>query len=171
MIPSYINVKELGILNTRWAVILPGAINATNMLTLRNYFINSIPGELREAAEIDGASPIKTLWKVILPLAKPILVVITLYYLVAHWNSYFEAMMYLRNSQLYPLQVFLRQILLLSQMGDMAETMGVDDINTVLIYASLKYAIIVVSAVPLLILYPMIQKFFDKGIMMGSLKG
>lgn len=171
MIPSYINVKELGILNTRWAVILPGAINATNMLILRNYFINSIPGELREAAEIDGASPIKTLWKVILPLAKPILVVITLYYLVAHWNSYFEAMMYLRNSQLYPLQVFLRQILLLSQMGDMAETMGVDDINTVLIYASLKYAIIVVSAVPLLILYPMIQKFFDKGIMMVSLKG
>lgn len=171
MIPSYINVKELGLLNTRWSVILPGAINATNMLILRNYFINSIPGELREAAEIDGASPMKTLIQVILPLSKSILVVVTLYYLVAHWNSYFEAMMYLRDTNLYPLQVFLRQILLLSQMGDMAETMGVDDINTVLIYASLKYAIIVVSAVPLLILYPLVQKFFDKGIMMGSLKG
>ena len=90
---------------------------------------------------------------------------------MAHWNAYFEAMMYLRDREYYPLQVFLRQILLLSQMGDMAETMGVDDINTVLIYAALKYAIIVVSAVPLLILYPLVQKFFDKGIMMGSLKG
>lgn len=171
MIPSYINVKELGLLNTPFAVIIPGAINATNMLILRNYFINSIPGELREAAEIDGASPLGTLWQIILPLSKSILVVITLYYLVAHWNSYFEAMMYLRDREYYPLQVFLRQILLLSQMGDMAETMGVDDINTVLIYAALKYAIIVVSAVPLLILYPLVQKFFDKGIMMGSLKG
>lgn len=171
MIPSYINVKELGLLNTPFAVIIPGAINATNMLILRNYFINSIPGELREAAEIDGASPLGTLCQIILPLSKSILVVITLYYLVAHWNSYFEAMMYLRDREYYPLQVFLRQILLLSQMGDMAETMGVDDINTVLIYAALKYAIIVVSAVPLLILYPLVQKFFDKGIMMGSLKG
>lgn len=171
MIPSYINVKELGLLNTRWSVILPGAINATNMLILRNYFINSIPGELREAAEIDGATPLGTLRQIILPLSKSILVVVTLYYLVAHWNSYFEAMMYLRDTNLFPLQVFLRQILLLSQMGDMAETMGVDDINTVLIYASLKYAIIVISAVPLLILYPIVQKFFDKGIMMGSLKG
>ena len=171
MIPSYINVKELGLLNTPFSVILPGAINATNMLILRNYFINSIPGELREAAEIDGASPLGTLMRIILPLSKSILVVITLYYLVAHWNAYFEAMMYLRDREYYPLQVFLRQILLLSQMGDMAETMGVDDINTVLIYAALKYAIIVVSAVPLLILYPLVQKFFDKGIMMGSLKG
>ncbi len=171
MIPSYINVKELGLLNTPLSVILPGAINATNMLILRNYFINSIPGELREAAEIDGATPLGTLMRIILPLSKSILVVITLYYLVAHWNAYFEAMMYLRDREYYPLQVFLRQILLLSQMGDMAETMGVDDINTVLIYAALKYAIIVISAVPLLILYPLVQKFFDKGIMMGSLKG
>ena len=171
MIPSYINVKELGLLNTPLSVILPGAINATNMLILRNYFINSIPGELREAAEIDGASPLGTLMRIILPLSKSILVVVTLYYLVAHWNAYFEAMMYLRDREYYPLQVFLRQILLLSQMGDMAETMGVDDINTVLIYAALKYAIIVISAVPLLMLYPLVQKFFDKGIMMGSLKG
>lgn len=171
MIPSYINVKELGLLNSPLAVILPGAINATNMLILRNYFIHSIPGELREAASIDGCSAMGTMVKIILPLSKSILVVVTLYYFVAHWNSYFEAMMYLRDSKYYPLQVFLRQILLLSQMGDMAETMGVNDINTTLIYAALKYAIIVVSAVPLLIIYPMIQRFFEKGIMMGSLKG
>lgn len=171
MIPSYINVKELGLLNRPLAVILPGAINVTNMLILRNYFINSIPGELKEAADIDGCSPLGTLLRIVLPLSKSILVVITLYYFVAHWNSYFDAMMYLRNKDLYPLQVFLRQILLLSQMGDMSETMGVDDINTTLIYAALKYAIIVISAVPLLIIYPMIQRFFEKGIMMGSIKG
>lgn len=171
MIPSYINVKNLGLLNTPLAVILPGAINATNMLILRNYFINSVPGSLREAASIDGSSPVNTLWKIVLPVSKPILVVITLYYLVAHWNSYFDAMMYLRDTKYFPLQVFLRQILVLSQMGDMAETAGVDDMSTVLLYAALKYAIIVVSAAPLLIIYPMVQKFFEKGIMMGSIKG
>ena len=92
-------------------------------------------------------------------------------YAIAHWNSYFEAMMYLRDSRLQPLQVLLRQILLLSQMGDMSEQTGANDLNTALIYASLKYAVIVVSALPLLIVYPMLQRFFEKGIMMGSLKG
>lgn len=171
MIPSYINVKNLGLLNNPLAIILPGAINATNMLIMRNYFINSVPGSLREAASIDGSSPIGTMVKIVLPVSKPIIVVITLYYLVGHWNSYFDAMMYLRDTKYFPLQVFLRQILVLSQMGDMAETSGVDDMTTVLIYAALKYAIIVVSAAPLLILYPMVQKFFEKGIMMGSIKG
>ncbi|NLJ65238.1 MAG: carbohydrate ABC transporter permease [Christensenellaceae bacterium] len=171
MIPSFINVKNLGLMNSPLAIILPGAINATNMLLLRNYFINSVPGDLREAASIDGCSPFATMTQIILPLSKSILAVITLYYFVGHWNSYFEAMMYIRNKDLYPLQVLLRQILLLSQMGDMSEQMGVDDMNTMLIYASLKYAIIVVSAVPLLIIYPMVQRFFEKGIMMGSIKG
>lgn len=171
MIPSFINIRNLGLMNTVWAVLLPGAINATNMLIMRNYFIQSIPGELREAASIDGCSPFKTMTSIILPLSKSILVVITLYYFVGHWNSYFDAMMYLRDTNKYPLQVLLRQILLLSQMGDMAEQMGVNDLNTTLIYASLKYAIIVVSAVPLLVIYPMIQRFFEKGIMMGSIKG
>lgn len=171
MIPSFINVRNLGLLNTRWAVLLPGAINATNMLIMRNYFIHSIPGELREAASIDGCSAFRTMVSIILPLAKSILVVVTLYYFVAHWNSYFDAMMYLRDTSKHPLQVILRQILLLSQMGDMSEQMGVDDANTIMIYASLKYAIIVVSAVPLLIIYPLVQRFFQKGIMMGSVKG
>jgi len=171
MIPSYINVKNLGLLNSMGAIVLPGLINATNMLIMRNYFINSIPGELREAASIDGCSPFRTMVSIILPLSKSILVVITLYYFVAHWNSYFDAMMYLRDSDKYPLQVLLRQILLLSQMGDMGEQAGVSDVNTTLIYASLKYAIIIVSAVPLLIIYPLIQRFFQKGVMMGSIKG
>ena len=127
--------------------------------------------ELREAAAIDGCSPLGTLLKIILPLSKSILIVITLYYLVGHWNSYFEAMMYLRRNDLKPLQVFLRQILVLSQMRDMAKTLGVDDANTILLYAALKYAIIIVFTLPLLILYPLIQRFFEKGIMMGSIKG
>ena len=171
MIPSYINVRNLGLLNSVWAVLLPGMINATNMLILRNYFINSVPNELSEAAEIDGCSSLGIMLKIILPLSRSILVVIVLYYLVGRWNAYFEPMLYLRNNQLWPLQVFLRQILLLSQMGDMAETMGVSDINTTQIYAALKYAIIVISSLPLLIIYPFVQRFFQKGIMMGSVKG
>lgn len=171
MIPSFLNVRNLGLLNTVWAVLLPGAINATNMLIMRNYFVNSVPNELREAASIDGCSPFRTMTDIVLPLSKSIIVVITLYYFVGHWNSYFDAMMYLRDPEMHPLQVTLRKILLLSQMGDMAEQMGVNDMNVTLIYASLKYAIIVVSAVPLLVVYPMIQGFFQKGIMMGSIKG
>ena len=171
MIPSYINVKDLGLLDSPLSVILPGAINVTNLLILRNYFVNSVPAGLREAAAIDGCSPLGTLFKIVLPLSKSILIVVTLYYFVGHWNSYFEAMLYLRDQNKYPLQFYLRQILLLSQMGDMSETMGVDDINTTLIYASLKYAIIVVSAVPLLVIYPLVQRFFEKGIMMGAIKG
>ena len=172
MIPSYLNVKELGFLNTRWAVLLPGAINATNMLIVRNYFINSVPGELREAASIDGSTALGTMFRIVLPLSKSILMVVMLYYTVSHWNSYFEAMMYLQKaSDKWPLQVYLRNILIMSQMGDMAEQSGVDDINTRLIYEALKYAVIVVSSVPLLILYPFVQRFFEKGIMMGSLKG
>lgn len=171
MIPSYLNIRSLGLLDSVGAVLLPGAINATNMLIMRNFFMHSVPGELREAASIDGCSPLRTMLNIILPLSKSILIVITLYYFVGHWNSYFDAMMYLRKKEMMPLQVLLRQILLMSQMGDMAETYGVDDANTLLLYESLKYAIIVISAVPLLIIYPLIQKFFEKGIMMGSIKG
>ena len=109
--------------------------------------------------------------RIVLPLSKSIIIVIILYYMVGHWNSYFNAMMYLRDRKMQPLQVFLREILVLTQMGDMEENPGVDDMGVYLLYASLKYAIIVVSAVPLLIIYPMVQKFFERGIMMGSLKG
>lgn len=172
MIPLFLTVKSLGLLNTRMAIILPSAINATNMLIMRNYFINSIPGDLEEAAEIDGCSSLGTMLRIVLPLSKPILAVIMIYYLVAHWNAYFDALLYLTTKkEYYPLQVYLRQILLLSQMGDMSESTGVDDVSQMLLYVSLKYAIIVVSAVPLLILYPLMQKFFEKGIMMGAIKG
>ena len=171
MIPSYLNLKDLGLLNNPLVVIVPGAISVTNMLIMRNYFINSVPAALREAASIDGASPLAVMMRIVLPLSKSIIIVIILYYMVGHWNSYFNAMMYLRDRKMQPLQVFLREILVLTQMGDMEEQTGVDDLGVYLLYASLKYAIIVVSAVPLLIIYPMVQKFFERGIMMGSLKG
>ena len=171
MIPSYLNLKDLGLLNNPLVVIVPGAISVTNMLIMRNYFINSVPAALREAASIDGASPLAVMMRIVLPLSKSIIIVIILYYMVGHWNSYFNAMMYLRDRNMQPLQVFLREILVLTQMGDMEEQTGVDDLGVYLLYASLKYAIIVVSAVPLLIIYPMVQKFFERGIMMGSLKG
>lgn len=172
MIPNYLNMKTLGLLNNPLVVILPGAINVSNMLIMRNYFINSVPAAMREAASIDGASPLAVMMRIVLPLSKSILIVIILYYMVGHWNSYFSAMMYLsRRRDLQPLQVFLREILVLTQMGDMEEQTGVDDLGVYLLYAALKYAIIVVSAVPLLIIYPMVQKFFERGIMMGSLKG
>ena len=170
-IPTYLNMRELGRLNNPLVLVLPGAINVSNMLIVRNYFIHSVPGALREAADIDGASPFTTMIQIILPLSKSILVVIMLNYMVGHWNSYFSAMMYLRDRRMQPLQVFLREILVLTQMGDMEEQVGVDDASVYLIYAALKYAIIVVSAVPLLVIYPMVQKFFERGIMMGSLKG
>ena len=171
MIPEYLNIKSLGLLNNPLVLIIPGAISVTNMLIMRNYFINSVPAALREAADIDGASPLATMTRIVLPLSKSILIVIILYYMVGHWNSYFSAMMYLRDRKMQPLQVFLREILVLTQMGDLEEQSGIDDLSVYLLYASLKYAIIVVSAVPLLILYPMVQKFFERGIMMGSLKG
>lgn len=171
MIPTYLNIKSLGLLNNPMVLILPGAINVSNMLIMRNYFINSIPSALREAADIDGASPFTTMTRIVLPLSKSILIVIVLYYMVGHWNSYFNAMMYLRDRDMQPLQVFLREILVLTQMGDLEEQAGIDDQSVYMLYAALKYAIIVVSAVPLLIIYPMVQKFFERGIMMGSLKG
>lgn len=171
MIPAYINLRNLNMLNTIWAIVVPGAISANNMIIMRNYFQNSVPGELHEAAEIDGSSPLGTMMRIILPLSKPILVVITLYYFVGLWNSYNAPLLYLRNRSKWPLQIFLRQMLILFDMGDMGETVGENDLETQLLYESLKYAIIVVSAVPLLVIYPMIQRFFQKGIMMGSLKG
>ena len=151
-------------------LFITGWISAYNIFLVQQS-LRQIGDDYREAAEIDGSSPMNTLFTIILPLSKSILVVITIYYFVAHWNAYFDAMMYITKRNKWPLQVFLRQILLLSQMGDMAETMGADDANTALLYASLKYAIIIIAALPLIIVYPLVQKFFEKGIMLGSVKG
>lgn len=171
IIPKYILMSNLNLVNTRWAIIFSGAISVHNLIIMRTYFQNSIPGELLEAAKMDGISDIGYLLRIVLPLSKTIMAVIILYYAVAHWNSYFTAMMYLRDRDLQPLQIVLRDILNasnidLSQIDDaevLAQMTGAADL--------IKYALIVVSVVPMLCFYPFIQKYFEKGVMIGSVKG
>jgi len=170
MIPNYLLVKDLGMMNSVWAMLLPGSIAVYNMIIMRTFFQNSIPGELLEAAQIDGCSDRQYLFQVVLPLSKSIFAVITLYYAVAHWNAYFNAFMYLMDENLYPLQIFLRDILIASKVD---ASMLMDEAvaaNVGLEYV-LKYALIVVATVPMLIIYPFVQKHFVKGVMIGAVKG
>lgn len=168
MIPVYLNLNSLGLLNTPWVMFIPSAISVTNFIIMRNYFIHSVPGELLESAHMEGASQLQILRKIVLPLSKPILGVLTIYYMSGHWNAYFSALIYLSDDELMPLQIFLRRILILGGMEGMSTGSTMTDS---LIYESLKYGIIVVSTVPMLIGYLLVQKSFKKGIMMGSLKG
>lgn len=168
MIPTYLNLNSLHMLDTRWVMFIPGAISATNFIIMRNYFTHSVPGELIEAAHMEGASQLQILSKIVLPLSKPILGVLTIYYMAGHWNAYFSAIIYLSDENLMPLQVFLRRVLIIGGMEGMSSGSTMTD-NV--IYESLKYAIIVVSTLPMLIGYLVVQKSFKKGIMMGSLKG
>lgn len=171
IIPKYLLMSNLGLTNTRWALILGGAISAYNMIIIRTYFRNSIPSELIEAARIDGCSELRTLWSIVLPLSKAVISVVTLYYAVGHWNSYFNAMIYLRDRTLQPLQMVLRDILAaskidLTQIDDpelLAQMTGMADL--------VKYALIVVSSAPIIAAYPFVQKFFKTGVMIGSVKG
>ena len=168
MIPTYLNLNSLHMLNTRWVMFVPAAISATNFIIMRNYFTHSVPGELIESAHIEGASQLQILSKIVLPLSKPILGVLTIYYMAGHWNAYFSAIIYLSDENLMPMQVFLRRVLIIGGMEGMSSGSTMTD-NV--IYESLKYAIIVVSTLPMLIGYLLVQKSFKKGIMMGSLKG
>ena len=167
MVPTYILVSNLGLLNTPLAMIFPGALSVYNMIICRSFIENSIPHEIYEAASIDGCSDFGYFTKILIPLSGPVIAVITLYYAVAHWNSYFNAFLYLTNDKLYPLQLVLRNILLANQMDTAMEQMeskqGLADL--------IKYALIVVSSLPVLIIYPFIQKYFVKGVMIGSVKG
>ena len=171
MIPNYMLVSNLGLINSRWALVLVAAISTYNMIIIRTYFKNSIPSELIEAARIDGCSELRTLWSIVLPLSKAVLSVVTLYYAVSHWNSYFNALLYLRDRDLQPLQVILRDILNdskidMGQVGDPALLERITG-NADLI----KYSLIVVSSAPIIAAYPFVQKFFQKGVMIGSVKG
>ncbi|MCL2479262.1 MAG: carbohydrate ABC transporter permease [Treponema sp.] len=171
MIPSYILIRTLGMLNTRWAMVIPGAIGVYEMIITRTFFMSSIPAELQEAAEIDGASDIQYMLHCVLPLSKAVLAVITLYFAVGHWNAYFNAFLYLTNKNLFPLQIVLRDILL-SNMIDPTVTMDETLLAAKLGMADLlKYALIIVSSLPVMMIYPFIQKYFIQGVMIGSLKG
>ncbi|OON99027.1 MAG: sugar ABC transporter permease [Epulopiscium sp. Nele67-Bin004] len=172
MIPTYLTIDSLGLINTMGAMVLPGAISVTNMLIMRNYFTTSISEELIEAAYVDGCTNIQTLVQIVLPLSKSIIAVMVIFYFVGHWNSYFSALIYLRDDNKYPLQIFLRRILIQNESGDLYGGGGsMDGATFSLLYETLKYAVIIVSSIPVLILYPFIQKYFQKGIMIGSVKG
>lgn len=171
IVPTYLVVKNLGLINTRWALILPVALNPWNMILCRTYLVNSIPDELYEAAEIDGCSPFKYMLKIVIPLAKPILAVLVLYYGVAHWNSYFNAMIYLKDQNLFPLTLFLREILINSKidpamLADVSAAEAAQGLTDLL-----KYSVIVVASVPMLCIYPFVQKYFVQGVMVGAVKG
>lgn len=171
MIPTYMVISQLKLTNTIWVMLLPGAMSVYNMVLVRTSIKSNIPYALFEAARIDGCSDAKYFSHILLPLSKPVIAVITLYYAVGHWNSYFNAMMYLNDQNLYPLQLILRQILVANQinLSDMVDVeamvakQGLADV--------LKYAFIVVSTAPILCIYPFIQRYFIKGVMIGSVKG
>lgn len=171
-VPTYLVVKNLGLVNTRWAMILPGAISVYNMLVVRSYFMNSIPEALKEAATLDGANTATYLWKIVLPLSKPVLAVVGLYYMVAHWNDFYNALLYIYDQDLYPLQSVLRELLMNSQTQAFSDTLDTAEMIKALDNSMLmKYCIIIVSCVPMLCAYPFVQKYFVKGMMVGSVKG
>ena len=170
MIPSYLLVKNLKLYNTMWAVIIPVAINTYNFIVAKTFFENSIPKEMYESAMIDGSGDIRTLWSIVLPLSTSIISVLILYYAVDYWNAYFNALIYLNNEKLYPLQIILRNILLVGQteqMGSNSVGMG----EKIKMAEAIKYSVIVVSSLPVLIIYPLVQKHFVKGVMIGAVKG
>lgn len=171
MIPNYLLIRDLNLIDNRLALIIPGAVSVYNMLIMRNYFQNSVPEEIIEAATIDGCGNIQTLIKIVIPLSKSIYAVLVIFYAVSHWNSYFDAMVYLSSEDKYPLQLILRKLLLESKQikDDMGLSQTIAEAS--LAYVSLQYAIIVVSSLPLLIVYPFMQKYFTKGIMVGAVKG
>lgn len=168
LIPTYLNVRDLGMLDSIWSLIIPGAITTSNLIIMRSAFL-SVPDSLSEAARMDGANHIQILFKVMLPLVKATLAVMVLYYAVSHWNSWFQASIYLRTPSKYPLQLVLRNILVESQTGDMMQDIGAA--RSPQVQQLIKYALIVVSSVPIISIYPFLQKFFQKGVMMGAVKG
>lgn len=170
-IPTYLLMNDLGLINTTWAIVLPGAVSVYNAIVMRTFFINSIPLELQEAAQVDGCSNTRLLLRIVLPLSKPILAVMVLFYGVAHWNAFFGALIYITESDRYPLQLVLRSILIQNtasqdMLGEV-DTLG----NRVMLAETIKYALIIVSTLPMMVLYPFLQRFFEKGVMVGSVKG
>lgn len=170
MIPTYLLVKDLGMYNSVWALLIPAAISTYNLIVAKTFFENNIPGELYESARLDGCGNVSMLHRIVLPLSKAILAVLVLYYAVGIWNAYFDALIYVRDTSLHPLQIVLRNILLLGQ----TEQMGTNDVGMaekIKMAEAVKYSAIVVSSIPMLIIYPFVQKYFVKGVMVGAVKG
>lgn len=176
LLPTYLLVKDMGLLNTRAVLIITSGLSVYNMIVTRTYFSSSISESLYEAAEIDGASELKKFIMIALPLAKPIIAVMTLYYAVGHWNSYFSALIYISDTDLEPLQSVLRKVLILNQTIKLDfETMTAEEIEANIRRAymayTMKYAMVFIASAPMLVAYPFVQKYFVKGVMVGSVKG
>lgn len=168
LVPTYMLINNLGLANTRWVLIIPGAISAYNLIVARTFFAG-IPVALEESAKIDGANDFQVLGKIFVPLAKPIIAVLVLFYGVGHWNSWFNASLYIQDRNLMPLQVFLREILIQNTTESM--TTSIESADKMMVGETVKYATIIVATLPILVLYPFLQKYFVKGVMIGSIKG
>ncbi len=168
LIPYYFTVKDLGLINSLWALIIPSSISTFNLIIMRTSF-EAIPDSLEESAKLDGANDFTILFRIIIPLAKPVIAVMVLYYGVSHWNAWFNAMLFLRDRALYPLQLILREILIQNDTASM--TGGANAADVAQMSETLKYATIMVATVPILCLYPFLQKYFVKGVMVGAIKG
>lgn len=177
LIPSYLLIKNLGMLNTVWALVLPGAASVYNIVVTRTFFQSTIPREMEEAAIIDGCSDFKLFTKIVLPLSTPIIAVMALFYGVGHWNGFFSALIYLSDKSMYPLQMVLREILVLQDMssnsigGTMTSEMAELMYSKQQLAAVIKYGVMIVSTLPIIAVYPFLQKYFVKGMMVGSVKG
>ena len=171
MVPNFLLIKNLSMYNTIWSLLLPGCVSAWNLVIMRTYFQSSIPEEICESAYMDGCSNINALVRIVLPLSMPIIAVMVIFYGVGHWNSYFNALLYLKSREKYPLSLVLREILLQGMGQEKTGAEVVDSVADLLLFETLKYAVILVSSVPMLILYPALQRYFVKGAMVGSLKG
>ncbi|AEE97140.1 MAG: putative aldouronate transport system permease protein [Clostridiales bacterium] len=171
LVPTYLIIRDLGLIDNFWVMVLPGAISIYNVIIMRTYFQSSIPFELQESAMLDGCSNWRILWSIILPLSMPIIAVMVLFYGVGHWNSYFDALIYLRDQAKYPLQLVLRKILVQNQMQQLMNSASESIAQQQVLAEGIKYATIVVASVPVLIIYPFLQRYFVKGVMIGAIKG
>lgn len=167
MIPTYLLVKQLHMLNTMWSLVLPSAVSTYNLIIMRTFFQTSIPGELAESASLDGCNDLGIFFRIVIPLAAPIFAVMVLFYGVAQWNSWFPALLYVSDRSLYPLQMVLREVLIQSDISNMAGSTG----DVEVIGDGLKYATMVVATLPIMCLYPFLQKYFVTGVMIGAVKG
>lgn len=176
LVPTYLLIKEMHMINTIWAIVLPSAASIWNIIVARTFFQSTLPTEVQEAAQIDGCTNLRLFTKIVLPLSLPIIAVMALFYGVGHWNSYFSALIYLNDAAKYPLQLVLRQILVLqetaAQGGGAMDSASASALNSKAEIAALvKYAVIIVATVPVIAIYPFLQRYFVQGVMIGSVKG
>ncbi|MFD1433022.1 carbohydrate ABC transporter permease [Lacticaseibacillus yichunensis] len=172
LIPTYLVNQQLGILNTIWVMILPGALSVYNMILMRTYFQANIPNELLESAYVDGANDLQLLWRVVLPLSTPIIAVMAMFYGVGRWNDYYTAMIYLTDRSKFPLQLILREILVQGSFGDTSTALSQGaDAQMMMLKLTMKYSVVIISTLPVMLFYPVVQKYFEKGIMVGAIKG